>query len=153
MENNEGSTSTLNDEIANHRDIPFMPANVKEAKEYINQISHYILHLYEYLINGQKAVVTITGIKVFFDIRVPDNVSIPKFWSKIKDILTTGKDKEGGIINICLFRKECIKAYPIRGYHAKKSCISVLSHPIKTKGLLLSILSQATIQRLNPNIK
>src|SRR5437868_6521331 len=79
MENDEGSTSTLNDEIANHRDIPFMPADVKEAKEYINNIPHYILRLYGYLINGQKAVVTITGIKVFFDIRVPDNTSIPKF--------------------------------------------------------------------------
>ena len=94
MENDEGSTSTLNDEIANHRDIPFMPADVEEAKEYINQIPHYILHLYRYLIN-QKAVVTITGIKVFFDIRIPDNASIPKFWSKIKSILATGKDSRG----------------------------------------------------------
>jgi len=59
-----------------------MPADVKEAKEYINQIFHYILRLYGYLINGQKAVITITGIKVFFDIRISDNVSIPKFWSK-----------------------------------------------------------------------
>ncbi|RIA83664.1 hypothetical protein C1645_833451 [Glomus cerebriforme] len=64
MKNNEGSTSTLNDKITNHQDIPFMPADVEEAKEYINQIPHYILHLYRYLINGQKAVVTITGIKV-----------------------------------------------------------------------------------------
>src|SRR5213080_144599 len=120
VKNDEGSTSTLNDEIANHRDIPFMPADVEEAKEYINNIPHYILRLYGYLINGQKAVVTITGIKVFFDIRVPDNMSIPKFWSKIKDILTTGKDKNGGTVNMSLFRMECIKAYPIRGYHAEK---------------------------------
>ena len=84
IENNERLTSTLNDKIANHQDIPFMPADVKEAKEYINQISHYILRLYRYLINGQKAVVTITSIKVFFDIHVPDNASIPKFWSKVK---------------------------------------------------------------------
>ena len=117
-----------------------MPADVKKAKEYINQIPHYILRLYGYLINGQKAVVTITGIKVFFDIRIPDNVSIPKFWSKIKDILTTRKDKEGGIVNMSLFRKECIKAYPICGYHVEKSCISVLLYPIKTKDLLLSKL-------------
>ena len=103
MENDKGSTSTLNDEIANHRDIPFMPADVEEAKEYINNIPNYILRLYGYLINGQKAVVTITGIKVFFDIRVPDNVSIPKFWSKIKDILTTGEDKEEGTVNMSLF--------------------------------------------------
>ena len=89
VKNDEGSTSTLNDEITNHRDIPFMPADVKEAKEYINQIPHYILCLYGYLINSQKAVVTITGIKVFFNIHISDNASIPKFWSKIKDILIT----------------------------------------------------------------
>ncbi len=101
--NDEGLTSTLNNEIMNYRDIPFMPADVEEAKEYINQIPYYILHLYGYLINGQKAVVTIISIKIFFDIRVSDNASIPKFWSKIKDILITGKDKEGGIVNMSLF--------------------------------------------------
>uniref|UniRef100_U9UW03 DNA-directed DNA polymerase family B exonuclease domain-containing protein n=1 Tax=Rhizophagus irregularis (strain DAOM 181602 / DAOM 197198 / MUCL 43194) TaxID=747089 RepID=U9UW03_RHIID len=77
--NDGSSTSTLNDEIANHRGIPFMPVDIEEAKEYFNQIPHYILRLYGYLVNGQKAVVTITGIKM-----------------------------------------ECIKAYPIRGYHTEK---------------------------------
>ncbi|EXX78060.1 ribonuclease H-like domain-containing protein [Rhizophagus irregularis DAOM 181602=DAOM 197198] len=120
LRNDEGSTSTLNDEIANHRDFLFMPAVVEEAKEYINQISHYILRLYGYLINGQKTVVTITGIKVFFDICISDNTSIPKFWSKIKDILITGKDKNGSTVNMSLFRKKCIKAYHIHGYHAEK---------------------------------
>ena len=103
VKNDEGSTSTLNDEIANHRDIPFMSANVEEAKEYINQIPHYILRLYGYLIKDQKAVVTIIGIKVFFDIRIFDNVSISKFWSKIKDILITGKNKNRGTVNMSLF--------------------------------------------------
>ncbi|GES95224.1 ribonuclease H-like domain-containing protein [Rhizophagus clarus] len=96
MRNDEGSTSILKDEIANHRDIPFMPVDIEEAKEYINKTPHYILRLYGYLVNGQKAVVVITGIKVFFDIRVPNNVSIPKFWSKIKGILATGKDSSEG---------------------------------------------------------
>src|SRR5436305_9714017 len=120
VKNDEGSTSTLNDEIANHQDIPFMPADVEEAKEYINQIPHYILRLYGYLINGQKAVVTITGIKVFFDIRIPDNASIPKFWSKVKSILATGKDSRRSTVNMNLIQMECIKAYPIRGYYAEK---------------------------------
>jgi hypothetical protein len=113
VRNDEGLTPTLNDKIANHRDIPFMPVNIEEAKEYINNILHYILRLYGYLVNSQKAVVTITGIKVFFDIRVPDNTSIPKFWSKIKGILTTGKDGGGGTVNMNLIQMECIKAYPI----------------------------------------
>ncbi|RIA85352.1 hypothetical protein C1645_741643 [Glomus cerebriforme] len=70
-----------------------MPADVEEAKEYINQISHYILYLYGYLINGQKAVVTITGIKIFFDICVSNNASISKFWFKVKSILDTREDR------------------------------------------------------------
>ncbi|CAG8766348.1 30603_t:CDS:1, partial [Racocetra persica] len=49
--NDEGLTSTLNNKIANHLDIPFMLVNIEEAKEYINQIPYYILHLYRYLIN------------------------------------------------------------------------------------------------------
>ncbi|CAI2182168.1 9619_t:CDS:1, partial [Funneliformis geosporum] len=120
MKNDEGSTSILKDKIANHRDIPFMLVDIEEAKEYINKIPHYILRLYGHLVNGQKAVVTITGIKVFFDIRVPNNASIPKFWSKIKGILTTGKDGSGNTVNMNLIRMECIKAYPIRGYHAER---------------------------------
>ncbi|RGB29430.1 ribonuclease H-like domain-containing protein [Rhizophagus diaphanus] len=71
-----------------------MLVDIEKAKEYFNNIPHYILHLYGYLINGQKAVVVITGIKVFFDICVPSNISIPKFWSKVKGILATG-NKDG----------------------------------------------------------
>ncbi|PKB99096.1 hypothetical protein RhiirA5_430296, partial [Rhizophagus irregularis] len=44
--NDGSSTSTLNDEIANHRGILFMPVDIEEAKEYFNQIPHYILRLY-----------------------------------------------------------------------------------------------------------
>ncbi|GBC40883.1 ribonuclease H-like domain-containing protein [Rhizophagus irregularis DAOM 181602=DAOM 197198] len=97
-----------------------MPVDIGEAKEYFNQIPHYILRLYGYLVNGQKAVVAIIGIKVFFDIRVPNNTSIPKFWSKVKGILATGKYNEGKTVNMNLIQMECIKAYPIRGYHAEK---------------------------------
>jgi hypothetical protein len=129
--NDEGSTPTLNDEIANHQDIPFMPVNIEEAKEYVNNIPHYILCLYGYLVNGQKAVVAITGIKIFFDIHVPDNTSIPKFWSKIKGILTTGKDGGGGTVNMNLIRMECIKAYSIRGYHAEKKLYLCIITPNK----------------------
>src|ERR1043165_717754 len=131
LRNDEGSTSTLNNEIANHRDIPFMSVDIEEAKEYINKTPYYILRLYGYLVNGQKAVVTITGIKVFFDIRVPNNTSIPKFWSKIKGILATGEDGSGNTINMNLIRMECIKAYPIRGYHAEKKPYLRITAPNK----------------------
>ncbi|RGB29534.1 hypothetical protein C1646_766508 [Rhizophagus diaphanus] len=120
VRNDGGSTSTLNEEIANYQGIPFMPVDIGEAKEYFNQIPHYILRLYGYLVNGQKAVIIITGIKLFFDIRVSSNTSIPKFWSKVKSILATEKDNERKTVNMNLIQMECIKVYPIRGYHAEK---------------------------------
>src|SRR3954453_8155596 len=110
MRNDEGSTSILKDEIANHRDIPFMPVDIEESKEYIYGTPQYILRLYGYLVNGQKAVVTIISIKVFFDIRVPNNTSIPKFWSKIKGILAIRKDGSENTVNMNLIQMECIKA-------------------------------------------
>ena len=106
LRNDEGSTSTLNNEIANHRDISFMPVDIEEAKEYINNTPHYILRLYGYLVNGQKAVVAITGIKIFFDIRIPNNASIPKFWYKVRSILSTGKDSRGNTVNMNLIQME-----------------------------------------------
>ncbi|CAI2186493.1 10893_t:CDS:2 [Funneliformis geosporum] len=42
------------------------------STERINEMYRYILHLYSRLINGQKALVTLMDIQVFFDILVPD---------------------------------------------------------------------------------
>ncbi|EXX60350.1 ribonuclease H-like domain-containing protein [Rhizophagus irregularis DAOM 181602=DAOM 197198] len=102
MRNDEGSTLTLKVEIANRRDIPFVSYDIEEAKENVNKIPHYVLRIYGHLVNGQKAVVTITSIKIFFDIRVPENASIPKFWSKIKHLLATKKDSQGNRVNMNL---------------------------------------------------
>ena len=41
-----------------------MPCDIEEYNEYIDNKPHYVLRLYGYLVNGQKAVVTISGIKV-----------------------------------------------------------------------------------------
>ncbi|GES95250.1 DNA polymerase family B-domain-containing protein [Rhizophagus clarus] len=142
MRNDEGSTSTLKVEIANRRDIPFVSYDIEEAKEYVNKIPHYVLRIYGHLVNGQKAVVTITGIKVFFDIRVPENASIPKFWSKIKHLLATEKDSQGNRVNMNLIRRECIKAYPIRSYHAeKKSYLRIIAPNEDIRFTALDIIS------------
>ncbi|CAG8726893.1 7859_t:CDS:1, partial [Funneliformis mosseae] len=45
---------------------------------------------------------------------------IPKFWSKIKGILTTGKNSSGNTVNMNLIQMECIKAFPIRSFYAEK---------------------------------
>ncbi|RHZ47832.1 hypothetical protein Glove_566g69 [Diversispora epigaea] len=87
-----GLIATIKRALITGEDIPFMSLDIEEYNEYINNISHYVLRLYGYLVNGQKAVVTISGIKVFFDIRVPDNEKTKLFESKIRDILTKGKN-------------------------------------------------------------
>ncbi|CAI2192264.1 18946_t:CDS:2, partial [Funneliformis geosporum] len=99
MRNDESSTSILKDEIANHRDIPFMPVDLEKAKKYINNIPYYILRLYGYLINGQKAVVAIISIKA---------------------ILATMNDNNGNTMNMNLIQIEYIKVYSIHSYHAEK---------------------------------
>ncbi|CAI2161522.1 1438_t:CDS:1 [Funneliformis geosporum] len=151
MRNDESSTLILKDEIANYRDIPFMPVDIEESKEYIYDTSHYILRLYGYLVNSQKAVVTITGIKVFFDICIPNNMSIPKFWSKIKGILATGKDGSENTVNMNLIQIEYIKAYPIRGYHAEKKsylCIITSNKDLRftTLDIILSYNSKVDLE-------
>ncbi|CAI2175446.1 2945_t:CDS:1, partial [Funneliformis geosporum] len=46
-----------------------MPTEVSDDTKYINGVSTYILHISGYLINGQKAVVNITDIRPFFDVK------------------------------------------------------------------------------------
>ncbi|CAI2197107.1 6847_t:CDS:2, partial [Funneliformis geosporum] len=71
-------------------------------KEKVGQVLHYSGKNYlmsiptcDELVVRNDEIVTITSIKVFFDIRIPNNASIPKFWSKVKSILATGKDSRG----------------------------------------------------------
>ena len=97
-----------------------MPTDIEESNEYINGTPYYILRLYGPLINGQKAVVTITGIKVFFDIRIPDNKDIYLFEGEIKNILANEKDDKEKTVDVGKIRIEYIKAFRIRGYHTEK---------------------------------
>ncbi|CAG8757453.1 131_t:CDS:1, partial [Acaulospora morrowiae] len=53
-----GSTATINRDLIIGKDILFMSCDIKEYNEYINNIPYYILQLYGYLVNSQKAVVT-----------------------------------------------------------------------------------------------
>ncbi|CAG8747952.1 16535_t:CDS:2 [Dentiscutata erythropus] len=68
----ERLSAILENEIANHCDIPFMAIKNEGSTEKINGTYRYVLHLYGRLINGQKALVTLIDIQVFFDIHVPD---------------------------------------------------------------------------------
>ncbi|GES88269.1 ribonuclease H-like domain-containing protein [Rhizophagus clarus] len=71
-ENDEGLTTILEDTLSKQQDIPFMTIKNERSTERINETYRYVLRLYGHLINGQKALVTLMGIQVFFDIFVPD---------------------------------------------------------------------------------
>src|SRR3989337_348423 len=66
--NDEGLTSILNDALSNCEKIPFMAIDSEGSTEKIKGMYRYVLRLYGRLINGQKALVTLIGIQVFFDI-------------------------------------------------------------------------------------
>jgi len=68
-----------------------MPNEVEDAIEYIKGVPVYNLRIYGTLINGQKVVVNITGIKPFFDVVVPDNE--PGFETKLKKISYWGRKR------------------------------------------------------------
>ncbi|CAG8485971.1 1028_t:CDS:1 [Dentiscutata heterogama] len=91
-ENNEGIMTILEDALSKHQDIPFMAIDMEESTKFTNGQAWYVLRLYSPLINSQKAVVSITGIQVFFDILVPEDESPNLFKTKIRAILS-GKIK------------------------------------------------------------
>jgi hypothetical protein len=88
-----------------------MAVDNEGSSQKINGKYHYVLRLYGSLINGQKAVVTLLGIRVFFDIRVPDRECPDECEAKVRNILS------GAVKSLKI---EHIKAFPFRGYHTKK---------------------------------
>src|SRR3954453_736020 len=110
--NDEGLTSNLNDALFSCEKIPFMAIENEGSTERINGTYRYVLRLYGRLINGQKALVTLTGIQVFFDIRVPDGESPDECEVRVRDILFSAKVETQKI--------EHVKAFSFRGYHTEK---------------------------------
>ena len=68
-------TAILQQSLSGKQPIHFMPTDVSDEAEYINGVSTYILRITSSLINEQKAVVKITGIRLFFDAEVLENYS------------------------------------------------------------------------------
>src|SRR5687767_10033421 len=124
-ENDKGLTAILEDALSKRQDIPFMAVDVEESTKFINGQAWYVLRLYGPLINGQKAVVSILGIRVFFDIFIPDDETSDLFETKIRAILS-------GITK--WFKIEHVKAYPFRGYHPdKKSYLRIYTTNTKQR--------------------
>src|SRR5687768_12218167 len=97
-----------------------MPTEVSDDTEYVKEVSAYILCITSTLINEQKAVVKITDIKPFFDIEVPEELSLSIFKTRLVNILSDT------LQNTSKFGIEDISAFPLQGYHPEeKSYIHV----------------------------
>jgi hypothetical protein len=116
-----GMTTILQQSLSSKQPIHFMPTEVSDdTSEYVNGISSYILRITGTLINGQKAVVKITGIKPFFDVEVPEEMPLSTFKTRLVNILSNilkGTSK---------FGIENINAFPLRGIIQRKNHIYVL---------------------------
>ena len=84
-----GMIAILQQSLSGKQAIHFMPTEVSDNTKYVNGLSTYILRITSSLINGQKAIVNITGIKPFFDVKVPEKMSISMFKSKLVKILSS----------------------------------------------------------------
>ena len=91
-----------------------MPIEVSDDTKYVKGVSTYILHIAGTLINGQKAVVNITGIKPFFDVEVPEKMLFSIFKIKLVKILSNI------LRSTSKFGIKDISAFPLQGYHIEK---------------------------------
>ncbi|GBB97419.1 hypothetical protein RclHR1_29900002 [Rhizophagus clarus] len=88
-----------------------MATDNEGSSQKINGKYCYVLRLYGSLINGQKAIVTLLGIQVFFDVLVPDGETPDECEMKVRDILSGEVETQ---------KIEHIKAFSFRGYHTEK---------------------------------
>ncbi|GBB92067.1 hypothetical protein RclHR1_01960017 [Rhizophagus clarus] len=100
--------------LSTKQPIYFMPTDVSDEAENINEMSTYILCITGTLINGQKVIMNIANIKLFFDAEVPDNYSSSSFKTILARILSTT------LKNTSKFGFEDIRAFSLQGYHTKK---------------------------------
>jgi hypothetical protein len=115
----------LQQSLSGRQPIHFMPMEVSDNTKYVNRISIYILRIIGSLINGQKAVVNITGIRLFFDIEVPEEMPLSMFKTKLVKILSNI------LRSISKFGLKTISAFPLRGYHTEKKlyiCVKTWNH-------------------------
>ncbi|RIA81939.1 hypothetical protein C1645_836155 [Glomus cerebriforme] len=112
-----GMTAILQQSLSGKQPIHFMPTEISDD---IEGYSSYILRITGSLINGQKAVVNITGIRPFFDVEVPENHSPSSLKIILARILSVT------LKNTTKFGFENIRAFLLQGYHTeKKSYIRV----------------------------
>ncbi|RGB31646.1 hypothetical protein C1646_763850 [Rhizophagus diaphanus] len=102
LEFDNAMTDVLQQRLSDKQSIHFMPIAVSDEAEYINGVSTYILRITSCLINRQKAIVNVMGIKPFFDIIIPEEIPLSMFKTKLVKIVSNilGSTSKFGIKTI-----------------------------------------------------
>ena len=103
--------------------LAFMPTDVEDINVYERGRPAYALRVYGALADGTKAEVTVGGLEVFFDVRVPAGEAPSAFDATLRRALRrAGADeggREGGFSPAELddVRTTGVMRFPARGYH------------------------------------
>ncbi|CAI2192917.1 13892_t:CDS:10, partial [Funneliformis geosporum] len=119
-------TTILQQSLSSKLPIHFMPTAISDEAKYINGVFTYILRISGYLINRQKAIINVIGIKPFFDVVVPEETSLPTFKTRLVNILSNtlkGTSK---------FGIEHISTFPLQGYYIEKKLYGLREVGIST---------------------
>lgn len=86
---NKGDYKKINNIINKHNDNPllFMPNDIIEFHEKVNYRLEYRLLVFGILPDGRKAALIIEGFHPSFNIKKPDDYSVSKALSKIKEVI------------------------------------------------------------------
>src|SRR6266542_5369538 len=134
----------LNNALIEQEEIPFMAVDFEGSSKKIGKKNCYVLRLYVSLINGQKAVVILTGIQIFFDIHVLEKESVDDFKIKIDKILCN---------TINAYKIEPIETFPFRGYHIeKKLYLRVFTYGIEDRKKVLQAIQDNDFKTASDDI-
>jgi DNA polymerase elongation subunit (family B) len=130
-------TEVVRNNLDSGKSVFFMPTDVEETNEYSNGYPVYTLRLFGVLMNGAKAEVTVTGIDMYFDVRVPERLpaklarETPGKQRAARPAPAERPERSAGDIfdahlrrvladaNVSGVRIESIEAFPIRGYNTE----------------------------------
>lgn len=121
-------SENLSRHLAESRSILFMPRDLEEHRNYRGGATQYEIHLFGPLADGSKAHVVLTGIKVFFDVRVPDAPDPKRFGPQVLSWLA--KQAEDGKQRLRLLFEHHLREILLAAKLVPTQIEDVEAHPV-----------------------
>ena len=132
----------IREDIAAGKSFYFMPTDVEEATEYSKGNANYVLHMFGCLISGDKAQITITGVKPSFDIMVPDGKNPEEIEKHICSILEGKETSWESIKNVY--------GKPLVGYREEKVLFKRVSfHNTWARGKAMERIARTDLLKMH----